>query len=521
MNIKHLNQRMDEAINLKRLWLEVYLEVYRYVTPNRDDRNLYGDYIRDAKNRTINIYDSTAILAAYQRANELQGLIIPSSRPWGRYEVKPKFINSKKQASNITDIDLANFNNTINDFIDASDLQEAASSAFLDLTIGMGALWIQSPSDENPLMYKSVSSLALYPEFTSENIIDTAWTKHVLLGRQILERYPSYNGAQRGALERDFDQPYFLWVGEIKEKDTYYTYHVLENDRFTILEEEEKPYKRLIIFRDRVRPGEVQGRGIAIDLYPNIKDLNEMVRDRRKSAAYKANPLIFYDTAAGINPYSMKQLGGAFMPLVGGRAPLQAMELPSSQEVLLDIQDARAMIREGFKIDRLSEIDTPPKTATEVSIEENKDQRSSATNIARLISELPKQLHISSAQILDERQLLGNTVKLNDKNLRFNYSSPLLDIKKQSDLVALQQVTQYIQQNLGESMVMTAFNLEKLVPFLYTNFNLPPDLFVPGQAIEQALAQMAQQAQQAQGGAPQPTTTASQPQQLSAPQSLV
>ena len=225
IDLHTLNIRLEAAINIKELWLQQYLEVYRYVTPNRDDRNLYGGYTQDNKQRTQMIYDSTAMTAANQRANELQGLILPAGRDWGNY-VENKLVSKKP----IPSADIFSLNAVINKYIQASDLQIGAAGSFLDLTIGMGALWIESKSDDVPLSYKAVSSLSVYPEFTSENVIDTAWTKHAMTARQILENYPKYQGNKRLAMEAKLDEPTFIWIGQVKDKGEYLRYGVLDED---------------------------------------------------------------------------------------------------------------------------------------------------------------------------------------------------------------------------------------------------------------------------------------------------
>jgi|3_EtaG_2_1085321.scaffolds.fasta_scaffold27128_2 hypothetical protein len=512
MNFEELDRRLNSAINIKELWLETYLDVYRYVTPNRDDRNLYGDYVNDAKSRTIDIHDPTAMLAAYQRANELQGLIIPESRTWGNFEV------AKNISNPINQIDLDDFNSKINDALNSSDLQVASGGAFLDLTIGMGALYARSPSDEIPLSFKAISSLAVYPEFTTENLIDTVWTKHALTGRQILDNYKKYKGTQKSVLLSKPEDVFFVWIGEVKEKDKYFTYTVLDSDRLTPLFEEEKSYKRFTIFRDRVRPGEVQGRGIAMDLFPHIRDLNTLVGDFKKVMDYKANPPMFYDTSSKFNPYAVQNsISGAYLPMVNGRPPIEAMQTPEAPEVIEIIRDMRNAILEGFKIDELGDIQSPVRSATEVSIRENRAQRTSATNIARLILEFPKEIYKTSAHILNDRQLLGNKIDINDKRLRFNYTSPLLDIQKQSNLASLEQLTEYIQKSFGENAVLSAFNLKELIPFINENFNLPHNIINSGDDIQSGIEKVLQQSQQQQQQPVQPISA----EPVASPQTLI
>lgn len=94
-----------------------------------------------------------------------------------------------------------------------------------------------------------------------------------------------------------------------------------------------------------------------------------------------------------------------------GRNPLEALQLPEYPDVLEHIRDLRQVIRDGFQVDPIGEVNTPVKSATEVSIRENRAQRTSATDISRLINELPKQVFTISAKILAKRRFIWQRFK--------------------------------------------------------------------------------------------------------------
>lgn len=76
-------------------------------------------------------------------------------------------------------------------------------------------------------------------------------------------------------------------------------------------------------------------------------------------------------------------------------------------EVLEHIRDLRQIIRDAFRVHPIGEVNTPVKSATEVSICEKRAQRTSASDISRLINELPQQVFTISAKILAKRRLLS------------------------------------------------------------------------------------------------------------------
>ncbi|HEY2567207.1 MAG TPA: portal protein [Candidatus Aquirickettsiella sp.] len=260
----------------------------------------------------------------------------------------------------------------------------------------------------------------------------------------------------------------------------FYLYAILENDPLTPLWETERDYNQIIIYRDRVRPGECEGRGIGIDLLPTIRDLNRIIEYSRKSLAFKANPPLFYDADKYFNPHVFRKWSGAMIARnPNGRNPLEALQMPEYPEVLEHIRDLRQIIRDAFQVDPIGEVNTPVKSATEVSIRENRAQRTSATDISRLINELPKQVFTISAKILAKRRLLSKDRSISDIKshlLRFDFQSPLYDLQKQDDLSHFTMMAQILQQFGGEGAVLTATKMEEVLPFLADKLNLPTRL---------------------------------------------
>ena len=329
-------------------------------------------------------------------------------------------------------------------------------------------------------------------------------------GRKIIEDFPKYKNKRN-----IIDQPNELFTviyGQIKLKeDKFFLYAILENDPLTPLWESERDYNQIIIYRDRVRPGECEGRGIGIDLLPTIRDLNRIIEYSRKNLAFKANPPLFYDADKYFNPHLFRKWSGAMIARnPNGRNPLEALQMPEYPEVLEHIRDLRQIVRDGFQVDPIGEVNTPVKSATEVSIRENRAQRTSATDISRLINELPKQVFTISAKILAKRRLLSKDKSISGIQshlLRFDFQSPLYDLQKQDDLSHFTMMAQILQQFGGEGAVLTATKMEEVLPFLADKLNLPAKLMKSKEEFASFMQHMAQQIQQSQ--APTPSTSAS------------
>lgn len=535
MDFKELKVRMDTAHNYKQRWLALNIQLYQVVIPNRDALNVEFNFIDVGKPETLQVWDDTAVLAAYQRANDLHGLLMPQDKTWGKITVNPTKY-SPEQIEAVQPI-LDDVSTNLFWYINQSNLARVVSSSNLDLIGGTAAIWVESKSDKCPLYFTSVPSLTLCIEQSADDVIGTAWFKKKMPGRAVLQYFPNYKGSLLNALKDDPDEDYLVWYGQIERgEDDYFIYCVLDADPFTPLWSRESDYRQLIVYRDKVRPGEADGRGIGLDLLPTIIDLNKMVRDHRKSVAFKANPPIFYTAGSMFNPYSVRQWSGAMIARAqSGQNPLEAFEMPETPEVFQHIEMLQNVIKDGFQVDPLGDVsESPVRTAEEISIREDRAQRTSTTDISRLINELPKQVFEISAKILVERGLLfadfnkakpiasvsmahkGKQPFQIGQEIVFEYVSPLYDLQNQQDLNNLATAEQMIQQFFGEELSVSINNFDAIITFIRNKLNLPANLFKNGQQLNPQLKSMIKFAQQ-NPNLPQPTTAAITPSNIPNP----
>ena len=287
---------------------------------------------------------------------------------------------------------------------------------------------------------------------------------------------------------------------------------MLENDPFTCLWDRYSDYRQIIVYRDRVRPGEAEGRGVGIDMMPTIIDLNRIMEYSRKNMAFKANPPMFYDAGTYFNPYSIRQWAGAMIARQPtGRNPLEALQMPEYPDVYQQIVHMQEIIQKGFMVDPLGEIQTPVRSATEISIRENRAQRTASTDISRLINELPRQIFEVSAKILNGRGLLLKPKEVipgfEPSTLKFAFQSPLYDLQNQTDLNHLITSMQVKQQFFGQSAPLISMDILEVNRFIMEKLNLPGKLSVSDDKFKETL-EAAAQAEQAQVNGAQPSTTA-------------
>jgi hypothetical protein len=510
-NYHKLNARFQEARAFKDRWLALYKNLYFYVIPDRDAFNVKFNYTDAGKPVTQQVWDSTAMIAAYQRANDLHGLLMPKDRVWGKFAMDPHMHDEEDiQKSQLI---LDKINERIMFYLNESNLARVVGSSNLDLVGGTGVIWVESPSDDVPLYFRSIPAVATFIEYCNDDVIRNCWYVAKMTGRAVMETFPDYKGSQYESLKENPNDTYAVNYGQVSvSDDQYYIYAVLDDDPFTALWDRYSDYKQIIIYRDRVRPGEAEGRGVGMDMMPTIMDLNRTVEYSRKNLAFKANPPIFYDANSYFNPYSIRQWSGSMIARQpNGRNPLEAMQMPEYPDVFNQILHMQETIQKAFQVDPLGEIQSPVKTATEVSIRENRAQRTASTDISRLINELPKQIFDVASKILNGRGLLLKPKEVipgfRPSEFRFSFQSPLFDLQSEADLNHLVTSMQIKQQFFGQSAPMISSNIFEVNRFIMEKLNLPAKLSVSDDKLKETLAAGAEQ-EQAQLTGAQPTTTA-------------
>ncbi len=509
-NFHKLNDRFQEARYYKDRWLALYKNLYFYVIPDRDAFNIKFNYTDTGKPVTNQIWDNTAMIAAYQRANDLHGLLMPKDRVWGKYVMDPHMHDQEDVQKG--QIVLDKVNERLFFYLNESNLARVVGSSNLDLVGGTGVIWVESPSDDVPLYFRSIPAVALYIEYCNDDLIRNCWYVSKMTGRAVLDTFPDYHGNQYNNLRDNPNDTYSVNYGQVEVgKEEYYIYAVLDNDPFTVLWDRYSDYRQIIVYRDRVRPGEAEGRGVGIDMMPTIIDLNRIVEYSRKNMAFKANPPMFYDAGSYFNPYSIRQWAGAMIARQpNGRNPLEALQMPEYPDVFQQTVHMQEVIQKAFMVDPLGEIQTPVKSATEISIRENRAQRTASTDISRLINELPRQIFEVAAKILNGRGLLLKPKEVipafDPRKLKFAFQSPLYDLQNQSDLNHFITSMQVKQQFFGQSAPLITVDIFQANRFINEKLNLPANLAVSDDQLKKTLAQAAEQQQSAQGAAP--TTTA-------------
>lgn len=513
LDFKNLYLEFCAAQANKANWYAQYMEIYQYVLPNRVAFNVAYNYDNSARFENLQIYDANPVLWAYQRANDLHGLLMPKDRKWARLAVNKNKLKVQMDWSQEGYIDEAN--DIAFDAIENSNLASEVSNVLLDLVGGMGCIKVESPSDEEPLRYTAIPSYLVYPGINQSSEIERVWIKDQLTKWQALIRYPECKNCEevKDALDNDLVN---IYVGQVlMDNGNWCLYAFCMSDFENPFWYKEFYYQPLMIIRDRVHPGESEGRGIAMDLIWQIRDLNRLNQMEIRSMANKADPPIFYHPQSPWNPFSLRNgLAGMMIPAMpNGQAPIQSFQMPEAPpELGQKILDLRDQIKNGFMVDPMGPLDQPVHSATEMAIRENRAQRTESTDMGRLINDLPKKIFEDAIKILVHRGLIKFQIaELNKKGgLLFKFNSPLQDIQAAQDLQNFEQMMQIVQQYYGGGAPLAISNMDEVREMLLTKLRQNHNLIKSPQEIAAVMQAMAQQQQQ-NSSAPSPTTAAQQP----------
>jgi Bacteriophage head to tail connecting protein len=511
-------------------WLQSYWEAFLYITPQRDCLNQIMQYFDQGLINTYQIYNTTAPNAAISRANKLVRMLMPDNQRWGQLEASPHEL----QKTDLTPDDIALAESTLYSYIRQSNLSQQTQDAFVDESIGAGALWIENPTLDEPIKLQAVPGFAVMPEFYSGNQVRDLWYPWSASGQYLLDNYPNLGTALKALITASPNDIYWVIRGVVydpKDNRPEAVWRVVDlvpgvnQGPYDIVYEDWFTYKKLIYFRDRVRPGETAGRGPGIEYLPTIRRLNELCRLSDESDEIRAFPPTEVDETK-VNLDLLTDFSGSSVP----RGTFgQSLSLPPAPEVQEKIQKMELDIQKGFSVDPLGGLNQPVRTAAEIGQRVDSALENTTIDVSRILQESSKPLFETFFAILLELGLIPNTAKFkkalanNKQVLLFKYQNPLGDIEKHNNMVGLAGFFQFSQQYLGEGMWQMQVNPAAIQNFMIANATVPSNLFVSGNAMVdnmQKAQKMAQDAQNQAGGqgpaanAPQPTTAAAKPQPL-------
>lgn len=504
-NIDSLIKRRDKASARVQEWRHLLDKTYRYAAPNKNSwRDTGGQGQKPAskgENVTAEIYDLTLLIGTRMFVNRLVNAVIPQTEQWLRFipgpEIEEEF---QDEAARL----LQGLTDKFFSFIDNSNFYLAVPEAFEDCAISTGVIQINEGDDEEPLVFASVPSNSIAYEAGIDGSFKGYFRDFVgISADEILSYWPQGTVSEEirkldeeckagGSKEIHvveatlYNYKTKMWDTEVFELKTKHSIYSVT---------EEQP--AFAAFRWNRRPGEILGRGPAMDAMPAAASINEAMKDELIAAAFKANPMYMAYTDSVINLDMFRVQPGAILPVLptsAGGWPLTPV--PSAGDPnfgILIVQDLREQINTLLMTQPLGSPDLPKQTATEAVIRSQQFSENAASSYARIKREFFDQIIKRIIYLLKKRGDWPD-IKINGKAVAIRYETPLTATRGQREVEKFMTYHQMMAAVIGPEAAATVVNIPKLPFFLAENLEVDLKLVSSEKEINQAMEQMQQQA---------------------------
>lgn len=353
-NLNIILDRYNQAVSRKTKYNSLMEEAGYYAWPNAQDmvRNIQHT---EALLRTTQLYDSTAVMAAYRMTSGIFTYLMPVGAKWFEFVAQLHELNQNPQMQEWMSIATA----LTHKEIWRSNFQREMFITIRSMIVfGTGVISVEKVGDE--LVFKSHHIGFMFFDNNSRGEIDTVYRQIFYTARQAAQEFGEKNLSK--SVKKALDS------GKFEEKSEYVHYvapnadfdsgkfssnskrvksvYINIQDRAVVKKGgfDELPY---FVARFSRAPQEIMGRGPAIEYLPEIKMLNRMKKNFIEGAEKKLNPpLIVEDDGVVGQPVTSAQ--GMIYVRSGAQFP-QALD--TGVDVRLNaevIRDQQKIVRDGF-----------------------------------------------------------------------------------------------------------------------------------------------------------------------------
>ncbi|KKN14545.1 hypothetical protein LCGC14_0995120 [marine sediment metagenome] len=514
--VQLLRSRFEKADNERQNWLHIWEKAYKFALPQLSMGGAPDFSINTpGEDLNIHIYDTTLARATNVFSSKIFNGLTPIGQKWVNLEVGDELKRKGGDLKDIT-VELQAVNDTIFQFINASNFYEEMGSAYENFAIGTMALLVNfNPNNRGrPFIFESVNPQILALEISARNRPENVWRSFDKIKvADIQFKWPTIKltSKLKQLLRNDPLATTKVIEGTVYQNDKNNFLHVIfgdeENDVLLAEENESTPW---IITRFSTRPNEAFGRGRVLTALHAAITLNTMVLFVLQQAQIQLAPPFISTFDSMINPHTFR-----FGP--NKIIPVKSLEALKKLDVAGDLQAARfnmQMLQQQIESIMLTNpmgaINAPAKTATEISGRINETVEELAPTVGRFTAEFyhalfERLLFLSNSEgLISFKTTKGLTIRKNE--IQLQYSAPLIRGQDFKDLQAYTQFTRAMQEFFGPQLAPATVN-ETFIPEYIANLLHFPARLVksPAELIKviEAAQQQQQQAQQQQNPSPQ------------------
>ncbi len=492
--LDEFNKRFSLAKQRKTNWVSILEEAYGLFLPNRQTMNQQVA----GQEKQYNLFDTTGVNALQQFSNTLKQSIVPSHQEWATLKPSPKLeMEVSLGLANKSELDelsrmLGVLGKGMFQYIWQSNFDVAVHEAIQDMAISTGAMLIlDTGKASSPLRFVSVPANQLYIEPCSDGVVKTVFREHKVTVRELYGMFPH--------AERDHNIDSMLVSNPAQEVD------VIEG---TLWQEEEQLYKYCVhikaaerkmfyesyyevspwvIFRSNVAPDEVFGRGAGIQSLPAMRVLNKMTEQNLYNNDMAINPPLVVDVCAtGLDISNVNVNPNSILPYSSAEGmsgqPYSYLQTGASFNVgMQGTAEYRSQIMEAFHLANLGDLDGSGRTATEITIRNNKAIAQQAAMFGRLQTELVNQIVKRVYFILSNYdENFPKAFSLDSKAIEIVASSPLARVQDMQDLEGTMQFLNLAMSlgEMGQTMFASNVDVSQLGNFIATKMGVPAQLML-------------------------------------------
>jgi len=474
-NLEVLLNRFASAQKRRSHWETLWQEAYDFALPQRS--GFTSDQSPGAA-RTETIYDATAMDAVEQLAASMLGNLTPSWSQW--FGLKPGPDLSSQEAENLAPV-LEKAAKIIQSHFDRSNFSVEIHQCYLDLVVGgTASLSFEeaAPGGFSAFKFTATPLTQIVLEEGDSGFLDGTFRMLQLTLEQLSGRYPFADIPQEVIKQAGKDpQARFKILEAVLPSGLVFDFTAclveigsqpipLHVGRF-----EQSP---VINFRWLKSPGEIYGRSPIMKALPDIKTANKVVELILKNASIAVTGIWQADDDGVLNPANIELTPGSIIPKAVGSKGLQPLDMPGRFDVSQLILDSlQARIRHALLTDRLSPINSPRMTATEVLERSAEMSLLLGATYGRLQSELLTPLITRAFSILRRRGEVPD-IALDGRLVEVDYRSPLARSQGQRNV---QNTLSWINSVLAMGPdAALAVNLPQAARFLGEALGVPSDL---------------------------------------------
>lgn len=496
-------------------WESHWQEIAERVLPAYNNTFQSNAYRTPGEKRTKLIFDSTASIALKRFASILDSLLTPRNSTWHR--LVPDIPELTKDRSVKLWFEEANRVLFKYRYTAKANFASQNQQNYMCLgAFGTGCIFTDALHGEPGLRYKAIGLGEVYFAENHQGIVDTALRRFKLTARQAEQKWGDLVPAEiRDNAKTANDDFWFIHC--VKPRMDYdpqrmdakgkpiASYYVSETG-MALLEEGGYNTFPYAISRYEQAPGEVYGRGPAMDVLPAVKTLNEEKKTILKQGHRTVDPVLLAHDDGVLSNFSMKpgalNFGGVN---ADGRALIQG--LPTGNiaigKDLMD--DERAVINDAFLVTLFQIlVETPQMTATEVMERTREKGILLAPTIGRQQSEYLGPLIEREIDVLVQQNLLPQPPPVlleAGAEYQVEYDSPMSRAQRAEEVAGLMrtvETTLNIVNVMQDPTPLDHFNWDVIIPEV-SEIQAVPTRWMRAQqeiaAIRQGRQQQAQQEQ--------------------------